>query len=62
VTGSEPKERLLGDLAVINEALERHGAVPDITVREATSLTQSALRTVVEASSHRLAALIKMQM
>jgi hypothetical protein len=53
------REVLLKDLARVNEALARNGALPDLTVEEAEGMRSvTALRISVEASENRLAAII----
>lgn len=52
------RDALLAELKQVNHALKRNQAVPDITIKEARALPTRDLKIVIEASSHRLAAII----
>jgi len=59
MTDPDEKTRLLKHLRRLNRAYVRNGAVPDLTDEEAKGFVSvSALRIAVEASEHRLAAII----
>ena len=55
----DEKAELVKHLRRLNMAYLRNGAVPDLTVKEAKGFVSvAALRVAVEASEHRLAAII----
>jgi len=55
MSDDDPREMLLGQLKRLNVALERHAAVPDITVEEAAGITETAtLQHLIDAGARRL--------
>jgi hypothetical protein len=57
----DDRDVLLNHLRLLNQALERSGAIPDLTFAEAEDmLSLDALRMAIEGSEYRLAAIIAM--
>jgi hypothetical protein len=53
------RRHLLEDLALINEALTRNNALPDVTDTEAAAMTAADLAAAVAGSSRRLARIVE---